>query len=127
MSLRSLRAPRAGTRTAVRLPRRPCPQPGCSVLTDGGRCPAHARAYEDQRPNADVRRWYHTPRWFALRAVVLREEPWCAECLVEGYRVRTTDADHTVPHRGDPELFWSRANLRAMCHAHHSRKTARGE
>lgn len=105
---------------------RPCAVPRCPAKVTRGRCPKHRRQYEQQRPNADVRTWYHTARWRALRAVVLLEEPYCPDCRDDGRRVLTTDADHIVPHRGDPLLFWNRQNLQAKCHAHHSRKTGHG-
>ncbi|MGE0363355.1 MAG: HNH endonuclease [Vicinamibacterales bacterium] len=75
-----------------------------------------------------MRRWYRTARWLRLRARVLAEEPFCPECAAAGRPVTdTTDVDHTTPHRGNPALFWDRRNLRALCHACHSRKTQRGE
>ncbi|WP_407496877.1 HNH endonuclease [Pseudooceanicola sp. MF1-13] len=33
--------------------------------------------------------------------------------------------DHITPHKGDRKLFWDRSNWQALCHACHSRKTAR--
>jgi 5-methylcytosine-specific restriction enzyme A len=103
----------------------PCPYPRCGALTTGGRCPTH-RLREADRPNADVRAWYRTPRWRALRAAVLRDQPFCPECAKLARRVATNDVDHVEPHRGDPGLFWSRSNLQGLCHAHHSEKTGRG-
>lgn len=80
------------------------------------------------RANASDRRLYFTKQWRRLRARVLREEPTCVECVRDGYEVRpTTDVDHVVPHRGDTRLFFDRSNLRALCHAHHTMKTRRGE
>jgi 5-methylcytosine-specific restriction enzyme A len=86
----------------------------------------HARTYEAQRPNAAIRGWYHTPRWRALRAQVLREEPWCSECEHDRVRMASTDVDHITPHEGDATLFWDRRNLQSLCHGHHSRKTRAG-
>jgi 5-methylcytosine-specific restriction protein A len=104
---------------------RPCRWPRCGALVVRGYCPTHAARQEHLRPNVDVRRWYHTERWRTLAAQVRREEPWCPDCLAEGRRVRTTDVDHRVPHRGDPRLFWDRQNLGGKCHSHHSIKTQR--
>jgi hypothetical protein len=53
-----------------------CTQPGCSVIVERGRCERH-RPKERDRPNVDVRRLYRTPRWFALRALVLLMQPTC--------------------------------------------------
>jgi len=127
MSVRTLRQRSPRRTTAIVEPRRPCAQPNCGRLTRSGLCPDHARQREQQRPNADIRRWYHTPRWRELRARVLREEPWCASCAAGGVRRATTDADHITAHRGDPALFWNRANLHGLCHAHHAQKTGRGD
>jgi 5-methylcytosine-specific restriction protein A len=57
---------------------------------------------------------------------VIREQPFCVECIKLGLRVLTSDVDHIEPHRGDPRLFWSRGNLQGLCRPCHTRKT-RGE
>lgn len=104
-----------------------CLVPGCSVLVSRGRCPRHQLKDAD-RPNVAVRRWYMSRRWRALRARVLFEEPVCTgrdDGLPCG--LPTTDADHKVPHRGDPALFWDRGNLQGKCHRCHSSKTGRGQ
>jgi 5-methylcytosine-specific restriction enzyme A len=69
-----------------------------------------------------VRRWYRTPRWRALRAEVLAEQPTCVACRAAPSR----HVDHRVPHRGDPVLFWDRANLQGLCESCHGRKTGHG-
>lgn len=92
-----------------------------------GRCATHAVQQEHQRPNYDVRRWYRTARWKALRALVLLEEPTCEECWQEGHVEPNTDVHHREKHHGDMALFFDRAKLQGLCHAHHSAHTARGE
>lgn len=72
---------------------------------------------------------YNSPRWRGpdgLRARVLREEPWCAECLRQGRKPPrpSKEVDHIVPHKGDAKLCYSRKNLQGLCRTHHSRKTA---
>lgn len=108
---------------------RACLQPGCPAIQAGDWCQTHHRSRERgrQRFNFDVRRWYRTARWFALRARVLVEEPFCRACTAMGLVSDTTDVDHIVPHRGDPAKFWNRRNLQGLCHTCHSRKTQRGE
>lgn len=102
-----------------------CAVPGCSVLTVAARCPAHAVALERSRPNVEIRRWYRTKRWKALRARVLADQAYrCADC---GYVALALEVDHIVKHGGDPGSFWNRANLQALCSSCHSRKTKRGE
>ena len=57
-----------------------CAVPGCPALVARGRCRAHAQALERGRPNRDVRRWYYTARWIALRRLVLERQPLCVDC-----------------------------------------------
>jgi 5-methylcytosine-specific restriction protein A len=102
---------------------RPCLEPRCPVLTDKARCPAHARAKEQQRYNSDTRKWYSTSAWQTLRQLVLGEQPVCADCK----KAPSTEVDHIAPHRGDYAKFWNRAGLQGMCRACHGRKTQRGE
>lgn len=109
---------------------RACAHPGCPEIQPGSTCPAHTRTRElgAGRKNYDVRKWYSSARWQGLRRRVLAEQPFCPDCEAAGEPVTdTTDVDHTIPHRGNPKLFWDRKNLRALCHRCHSRKTARGE
>jgi 5-methylcytosine-specific restriction protein A len=108
-------------------PLHPCPHPHCRRLVRSAHCAEHTRQ-ADQRPNVDIRRWYHTERWFALRREVLRADPYCGPCLAEGLgAVPARHVDHRVPHRGDPALFWDRANLQGLCPSHHSAKTGKGQ
>jgi 5-methylcytosine-specific restriction endonuclease McrA len=102
-----------------------CLVPGCPVITTARHCPQHAVQAEHARPNYGVRRWYRTARWRALRAQVLREAAYqCGEC----HQVTAAlEVDHRVKHGGDRRLFWSRANLQALCSPCHGRKTKRGE
>lgn len=109
---------------------RACAHPGCGAIQPGSYCEAHTRSRELGRGrwNFEVRRWYRTARWAALRARVLLEQPFCVSCQAEGRPIAdTTDVDHIRPHRGTPALFWDRRNLQGLCHACHSRKTQRGE
>lgn len=109
-------------------PLRPCPVPQCHELTRGGRCQTHARQKEQRRPNVDVRVWYSCARWKRLRALVLAQEPLCVDCqTLDGRVCASVEVHHKVRHGGDPILFYARENLAALCHAHHSARTARGE
>jgi 5-methylcytosine-specific restriction enzyme A len=76
-----------------------------------------------QRPSA-TRRGYGPP-WRRARAAYLARHPLCAACQAEGRVVPATVVDHTVPHRGDPKLFWDQANWAALCKRCHDGKTAR--
>ena len=102
-----------------------CTVPGCAQLTTRSRCPAHAALAEHLRSNYALRRWYRTPRWEALRALVLREAGYtCALC---GQVFLALEVDHITKHEGSPARFWDRANLQALCRRCHQRKTQRGE
>ena len=64
-------------------------------------------------------------RWRSARAAFLLEHPLCVECLKNGKVEQATDVDHIKPHRGDVNLFWDQSNWQPLCHACHSRKTAK--
>jgi len=69
---------------------------------------------------------YQTPEWTDdLRPTQLLREPFCRICAQHGRRVRATDVDHIVDHKGDWDKFSDRSNLESLCHSCHSRKTAR--
>ena len=59
--------------------------------------------------------------WQKLRAHVLANEPLCRDCTREGRTVIATDVDHRDGDPGNNDAI----NLQPLCHAHHSRKTAR--
>lgn len=119
-------------------PLRPCVVSGCSELVESGPCPAHAKERDASRRKSETWRKvrgarggtidiYQSARWKALRARVLREANYlceCDECKARPVGEPANTVDHRIPHRGDPALMWSRSNLMAMSHAHHSRKTA---
>jgi len=102
-----------------------CVVPGCSVLTRRGRCPAHAVAKEHERRNFDIRRWYRTPRWKAMRNRVKCDQAF--RCAVCRRVVLELELDHIRKHDGDPARFWDRGNLQGLCKGCHSEKTRRGE
>ena len=81
------------------------------------------RLIDSRSPEARAyREWYKTPAWRALRAEVLRREPRCRTCALAGNNTAATLADHVVPHRGDPHLFFNIDNLQPLCDVHHTDK-----
>ena len=100
----------------------PCGSPGCPELTADTYCPRHAKQGE-RRPSARDR-GYDT-RWQRVRRDFIRDNPVCQD--PEGCLDRATDVDHLDglgprgPRGYDPD------NLRALCHRHHSRRTARDQ
>jgi 5-methylcytosine-specific restriction protein A len=107
---------------------RPCSAPGCPALvTAGAYCPDHAPQYvsphEAGRGTASQRGY--GARWRRLRQMVLATYPICADPYGEhratGQVVAATDVDHiTARSAGGADTL---ANLQALCHACHSRKT----
>ncbi|GHC61544.1 HNH endonuclease [Limoniibacter endophyticus] len=72
------------------------------------------------------RRWYKLAAWERRRQELFARQPLCVKCL-EREEVTVADtADHIVPHRGDPELFWS-GELQSLCASCHSRLKQREE
>lgn len=105
-------------------PLRRCAYPGCRMLVPGRYCPAHEPQY--QRGDSDAWHYLYTdPRygWRKRRAEQLAKEPFCRTCAAKGLRVRATEVDHIVPHKGSVELFLH-GELQSLCHRCHSRKTA---
>lgn len=103
-----------------------CAQPNCKNLVAIGRCDDCRRKVALRRQEEPGREWYGTLRWQQLRAEALRLYPLCVDCLAVGHTEPSTDADHVLPHRGDPVLFWDLGNLRGRCHSCHSKKTRKG-
>jgi len=84
-------------------------------------------AYLERQPDQDRaerhpwRAWYGTARWRALaKKIKLRDLFTCKRCgLIDGNK-RGVEADHRIPHRGDPVLFWDEDNLQTLCKSCHS-------
>ena len=113
--------------TEARMPRRPdhpCSHPGCPSLVPSGTkyCEIH-RLYHPEEIRSAGSRGYGSA-WQKARKQFLEAHPLCEECMKEGRYVKATDVDHIIAHRGDPDLFWDRSNWQALCHRHHSMKTA---
>lgn len=108
-------------------PSRPCTEPGCPVLVQGGRCPAHLSAVRkkvDAQRGTSTERGYGT-RWRKARATYLKRHPLCVLCEAERRITPATVVDHIIPHKGDSALFWDTGNWQSLCKTHHDSKTAR--
>lgn len=77
------------------------------------------RRHDVKRRDVPWRGWYKTARWQRRREDQLKASPLCAMCEREGLVVPATVADHVVPHRGNPDLFWS-GELQSLCASHHN-------
>jgi len=112
-------------------PLKPCSAPACGALVRGKRfCESHehladqGKRQHDQRRESSAKRGYGY-KWQKARKAFLLDHPLCVVCQNQGRVTAATDVDHIVPHRGDQDLFWDKTNWQALCHSHHSEKTAR--
>lgn len=85
-----------------------------------------ARQVRDTRysPDAQVRSWYKSARWQALRLEVLvRDLYTCRQTgvLLTGKHPAPNSpvVDHVVPHKGDERLFWDIGNLQSVSREYH--------
>lgn len=65
---------------------------------------------------------YNTPRWVAVRAAKVREDPLCEECLKEGLVRQVEEVHHIIPidiDCIDEELVYGFDNLISLCIPHH--------
>lgn len=104
-------------------PLRPCAAPGCRGLVPYGRCKAHTQQRERDRGSAHERGYDRD--WSKLSIIFRREHPFCADCELRGIVKASKCVDHVIPHRGNESLRMDRDNLRALCWACHSVKTAK--
>jgi 5-methylcytosine-specific restriction protein A len=100
-------------------PPSPCAHRGCAHrAVTRGYCAQHARDRERARGSAASRGY--DLEWRIKRGTYLKAH-WC--CVVCGGVA--TDVDHIIPRSHGGGDAW--ANLRALCHACHSRRTARDQ
>lgn len=111
------------------MPSRPPRICGCGYrIASGSRCPCEERrdkarreAHDGQRGSAAARGYDR--EWRKVRAAVLRAEPWCRHHAARGERVEATEVDHIDGNSRNNAT----ANLRPLCKACHSRRTARDQ
>lgn len=103
-------------------PLHPCAEPGCPMLTQRSRCPAHVRprVYVPSHPRPALRKQDYDAKWQEIRARKLEEDPWCE---TPRCGVLATEVDHILPLAMGGTSAWE--NLMSMCKPCHSRKTAR--
>lgn len=111
--------------TAGRIRRRCTGSPTCPhPANPGGRCDHHERLADASRNRRRTTSLevYRSARWRKLRRTILLARTYCE---VEGCRELATDVDHETRIELAPELAFDTSNLTALCHPHHSAKTAR--
>lgn len=94
---------------------------GCTMSSE-------VRRQADRRRNARQpwRAWYNSPRWRKRRAKQLFKVPWCEPCRSLGLSRPAKVANHKIPHRGDPHLFWN-GPLESCCKPCHDAAIQRAE
>lgn len=101
----------------------PCRYPGCPELSHERFCAEHTRltqrAYDAARGSTHERGY--DAAWRRRRKEILLRDPICR--WPDGCTSSSTDVDHIIAKRrgGTDDAH----NLRGLCHAHHSMKTAR--
>jgi len=92
------------------------------------------RRLENERARDRLRREHHEYRhlygrksWAMLREAKLCESPMCEEKDNDGCPCRSGAevVHHVKDHKGDPALFFDKANLQSLCKSHHDRITGR--
>ncbi|MBH3471692.1 MULTISPECIES: HNH endonuclease [Pseudomonas] len=62
-------------------------------------------------------------KWQKARERYLLDNPLCVYCARQGRTNAATVVDHSVPHRGDQQIFWDQSLWVSLCtHCHSSVK-----
>ena len=69
--------------------------------------------FEATRPSASARGYNGS--WQRERSIFLKANPACRRCTAPA-----TVVDHIMPHKGNPALFWNRANWQPLCQRCHN-------
>lgn len=77
------------------------------------------RRRDDDRRRGSARQRGYTSRWDKASKVYLARHPLCLGCRAVGVTRLARVTDHTVPHRGDDQLFWNSDNWQSCCAWHH--------
>ena len=98
-----------------------CPRHGKHTEPRCPRCEAERKAEFDRSRATAAERGYDAA-WRKVRKQFLEKHPCCEVC---GQPATEVDHIRTVKERPDLRLSWS--NLRPLCKAHHSARTARDQ
>lgn len=83
-------------------------------------------AYERGKPRREDIAWYQSSRWRRVRALKLREQPLCEECLKQDRYVAANQVHHLEERKDRPELAYEPTNLQCLCVSCHSRHASFG-
>ena len=109
---------------------RPCKYTGCAQLTrdTDGYCAEHKHVVNERdKYRGSARQRGYDSTWEKLRKIVLRENPLCHDCLLDGRVEPASEVHHIKKVRTHPELRLVKTNLMCLCKACHNSRTGRGE
>lgn len=104
-----------------------CSHASCRVrIQEQGYCDKHkqdeANRFQQYKQNdREGMNWhnlYNNNRWRNARSIFLRNNPLCVMCGQPA-----TVVDHSIPHRGNEEIFWDQSQLQSLCSSCHGIKT----
>jgi 5-methylcytosine-specific restriction protein A len=96
----------------------------------GSRFAPQSDAHGHSKVAEPWRNWFNLKRWKDLRWFVLVRDrftcqwPGCGRLEPNPAKLV---ADHVIPHRGDPDLFWDPSNLQCLCKPCHDTRKQRAE
>ncbi|PKL25025.1 MAG: HNH endonuclease [Spirochaetae bacterium HGW-Spirochaetae-3] len=105
-----------------------CRHPGCRQrIPIMGYCIKHQALHQPfaarvVAPTVNWQHLYNSARWRNARKAFLIEHPYCAVCGREA-----TIVHHSIPHRGNEELFWDEVYWEPICKHCHSKETLKEE
>ncbi|CDM57624.1 MULTISPECIES: HNH endonuclease [Rhizobium] len=91
-----------------------------NIVPHGALCACQSNARRERNARHDARRPSARDRgynyeWRKARLEYLASHPHCRECSKSGITRLASVVDHIIPHRGDKNLFWHRANWQPLC------------
>lgn len=74
------------------------------------------------------RKIYTSTRWRKLRLIKLGQDPWCAQCEIDGRLTPATQVDHRIPLKeiymtNDYEMAFDLDYLTSICEKCHGKKS----
>lgn len=103
-------------------PKRPCRHLGCAAFVESGYCDKHkqdARQWDKNR--ASFRERGYDSRWDKVRALKIKQNPLCEECLKHGIVSPAEIVHHIKPVDEYPELLLDMENLVSLCRQCHGK------
>ena len=96
-----------------------CGFPSCNALIDSPSvyCEKHTKPKAIPFQNAMMTntKLYNTSTWRKLKANILKNQPYCNNCGA----TEKLEVHHSIPPKGNPELFYDESNLVPLCQTCH--------